>query len=180
TIYVHSECALQKCLDRQWISRSSVNRGLRHVEFEVLGELEADLCAAQVRLGMQGLPVLPDCWPEASSGEITTLDKLLSRQLSDKSRQAYIPEIAENPRQSKRADPIDAEHVVKRRNVVRKNHRAAFTGTPPQAAFSIRELPVGKVHAHISVQQLEATGGGDGSRRRIRWQSIDRADEIER
>src|ERR1700686_3368737 len=101
---------------------------------------------------MQGLSVLPDYWPEASSGEITTLDKLLSRRLPDKGLEAHVAEIAENPGQSKRADPVNAEHMVQRGSVVGKKHRPAFTGPPPQASLAIRELPITKIHTYITVQ----------------------------
>src|ERR1019366_3476094 len=116
---------------------------------------------------MQGLSVLSDCCPDGISGE-NILKKLLSRQLSDKSFEAHIAEIAENPGQSKRTDPVNAEHMFQRGSVVGKKHRPAFAGPPPQASLAIRELPITNIHTHVSVQQLEAANGGDRECRSIR------------
>jgi len=57
------------------------------------------------------------------------------------------PEIAGNPRQPKRSDPIDGEHVVERRSVVGKNHRSALTGPPQNWRLPNEDLPVRKIHA---------------------------------
>src|ERR1700745_2126042 len=105
-----AEGRLQERLQRQRISWTSVERRLRHAELKILGELETDLSAAEKRLGMQGMPIRSDGWA-AGAGE-STAQKLVSRQLSEKSRQAKISEIAENPRQAKRTNPINAEHLV--------------------------------------------------------------------
>src|ERR1019366_984940 len=93
-VNMYAEGRVQERLRRQRKSGTSVDCCLRHAELEVLGELEADLSAAEKRLGMQRVPVLSDCW---ACGAAESRDqKLLSRQLSDKSRQAYVPEITEN------------------------------------------------------------------------------------
>ena len=127
---------------------------------------------------MKELSVLSDGWVRTRPREMR-VQELLSGQLSDKGFQPYIPKIAENPRQSKRADSVYAEHVVERRSIVRENHRPALTRAPPQASLAIRELPITDIHTHVSVQQLEATRGGDGSRWRTWWQPIGLTHEIE-
>src|SRR5271169_145907 len=100
---------------------------------------------------MQVLPVLSNQCGRSRAGVDSGL-KLQSRQVSDKSLEADRPEIAERPWQPNRTDPIDGEHVIERRRVVRKSHGPAFAGSQPQATPPKRDLPVGKVHADISIQ----------------------------
>jgi hypothetical protein len=46
--------------------------------------------------------------------------------VADEPFKAYVAEITEYPEQSKRADPIDREHVVQWGGVVGKDHVSAF------------------------------------------------------
>src|ERR1051326_4031723 len=92
----------------------------------------------------------------------------------------HIPQIAEYPRQAKRVDPIDAEHVVQGNGVVGQKHRPTFAGSPPQTAPPIRDLPVRKIHPDRGVEQLKAARRRDREHWWIRRQAINRADETER
>src|SRR5579864_791727 len=126
---------------------------------------------------MQVLPVLPQSCDGGRAGVECGL-KLQTCHVSDKTFETYVAEIAEEPGQPERTDPINGEHVVQRGGVVGENHRPTLTGPPPEAILAERELPVSKVEAHISVQQAEATNGRDGNRR-TSWPAVRAVEEIE-
>src|ERR1051326_2612362 len=108
---------------------------------------------------MQRMPILSNCRPNDRIGlgryVRKSPEKLLPRHLSNESLKAHLSEVAKNPRQLKRADPIDAEHVIQWSSIIGHKHRAAFARSPPQAAPPIRDLPIRQIHADISVEQLK-------------------------
>src|SRR5947207_2702601 len=127
---VLAEIAVQKGCDVQWVFWSTVNCGLRHSELEIRGQFKTQLAAAQIRLWMQVLPVLPHDDETIGAGEGRGL-KLQPSHVSYKTFEANVAQKSKNPGQSKGANPINSEHVVQRSSVVCEDRVSPFAGAPP-------------------------------------------------
>src|ERR1700678_4215685 len=135
----------------QGITRTSVIGCAGQTDFEVGSWFKADSLAVHYGLWVQRLAILAD----KSCG---CIDELVSGILADEGFDPHGPQQAEDAWKSKWRDSANPEHSERLR-VVAEHQRATLGWPPPQALVPIRELPVRKIHCHVSIQESALVKG---------------------